>query len=50
MPIRTRRSDSRCKIAKEHNVAIIMVTHDARLLPYCDKILSIEKRKIVTKT
>ena len=38
------------KIAKERNVAIIMVTHDARLLPYCDKILSIENRKVVTKT
>ncbi|WP_236579173.1 ABC transporter ATP-binding protein [Hydrogenimonas urashimensis] len=38
------------KIAKERNVAIIMVTHDARLLSYCDKILSIENRKIVTKT
>ncbi len=38
------------KIAKEQDVAIIMVTHDARLLPYCDKILSIENRKIVTKT
>ncbi len=38
------------KIAKEQNVAIIMVTHDARLLPYCDKILSIENKKIVVKT
>ncbi|WP_353662859.1 ABC transporter ATP-binding protein [Hydrogenimonas sp. SS33] len=38
------------KIAKERHVAIIMVTHDARLLPYCDKILSIENRKVVTKT
>jgi len=38
------------KIAKEQNVAIIMVTHDERLLPYCDKILSIENRKVVTTT
>ncbi|BBG65747.1 ABC transporter, ATP-binding protein [Hydrogenimonas sp.] len=38
------------KIAKERNVAIVMVTHDSRLLPYCDKILSIENRKVVTKT
>jgi putative ABC transport system ATP-binding protein len=38
------------KIALERNVAIIMVTHDERLLPYCDKILSIEERKVVTTT
>ncbi len=37
------------KIVEEQNVAVIMVTHDERLLPYCDKILSIEARKIVTK-
>ncbi len=36
------------KIVEEQNVAVIMVTHDERLLPYCDKILSIEQRKIVT--
>ncbi len=36
------------KIVEEQNVAIIMVTHDERLLPYCDKILSIENRKVVT--
>ncbi len=35
------------KIAQEQNVAIIMVTHDERMLAYCDKILKIEKKKIV---
>ncbi len=38
------------KIVEEQNVAIIMVTHDDRLLKYCDKILAIENRKVVTKT
>jgi len=38
------------KIVEEQNVAVIMVTHDERLLPYCDKILSIENRKVVTTT
>jgi len=38
------------KIVEEQNVAIIMVTHDERLLPYCDKILAIENRKVITKT
>ncbi len=38
------------KITIEQNVAIIMVTHDERLLPYCDKILSIQNRKVVTTT
>ncbi|NPA54777.1 MAG: ABC transporter ATP-binding protein [Epsilonproteobacteria bacterium] len=37
------------KIAKEKNVSIIMVTHDESLLPYCDKILSINERKIIEK-
>ncbi len=35
------------KIAKEQNVAIITVTHDERILPYCDKIMKIENRSIV---
>ena len=35
------------KIAVEQHVAIIMVTHDERLLPYCDKVLSIKDRKVV---
>ncbi len=38
------------KITREQNVAIIMVTHDERMLPYCDKILSIENRKVITKS
>ncbi len=38
------------KIVEEQNVAIIMVTHDERLLPYCDKILSIQNRKVITTT
>ena len=37
------------KIAQEQNVAIIMVTHDGRLLPYCDRVLKIEKRKVVSQ-
>jgi len=37
------------KITREHNVSIIMVTHDESLLPYCDKILSIEDKKVVVK-
>ena len=37
------------KIAKEQEVAIIMVTHDDRLLPYCDKVLVIEDKKIKIK-
>lgn len=35
------------KITREQNVTIIMVTHDDRLLPYCDKVLTIEDKKIV---
>lgn len=34
------------KITREQNVTIIMVTHDERLLPYCDKILTIKDKKI----
>ncbi len=37
------------KITREQNVSIIMVTHDDRLLPYCDKILTIEEKKIKMK-
>jgi len=37
------------KITKEKNVSIIMVTHDDRLLPYCDKIITIEDKKIIVK-
>ncbi len=35
------------KIAAEQNVAIIMVTHDERMLEYCDRVMKIEKKKIV---
>lgn len=35
------------KIAVEQNVAIVMVTHDDRMLQYCDKIMKIENKKIV---
>jgi len=34
------------KITREKNVTIIMVTHDDRLLPYCDKVLHIKDKKI----
>lgn len=37
------------KITREHNVTIIMVTHDDRLFPYCDKILTIKDKKIDVK-
>ncbi|MBN2646791.1 MAG: ABC transporter ATP-binding protein [Thiotrichales bacterium] len=36
------------QIAKERQVAIIMVTHDQRLLPYCDKILEIQDGRVET--
>lgn len=35
------------KIATEKDVAVIMVTHDMRLLPYCDRIMKIENKTIV---
>lgn len=35
------------KIAFEQKVAIIMVTHDERMLQYCDGILKIENRKVI---
>ncbi len=35
------------KIALEQDVAIVMVTHDDRMLKYCDKIMKIENKKIV---
>ncbi len=35
------------KIATEQNVAIVMVTHDERMLPYCDKVMKIKDKKIV---
>ncbi len=35
------------EIAIEQKVAIVMVTHDDRMLPYCDKIMKIENMAIV---
>jgi putative ABC transport system ATP-binding protein len=35
------------KIACEQDVAIIMVTHDERMLPYCDKVLKIKNKGVV---
>ncbi len=35
------------QIALEQNVAIIAVTHDERILPYCDRIMKIENKAIV---
>ncbi len=37
------------KIAREQNVAVIMVTHDGRMLPYCDRVLRIENRSVVSE-
>jgi len=37
------------RIAKEQNVAIIMVTHDERMLPYCDKVMEIRDKKVIMK-
>jgi putative ABC transport system ATP-binding protein len=36
------------KIALDQNVAIIMVTHDEAMLPFCDRILKIENKKVVS--
>ena len=35
------------KIASEQNVAIIMVTHDERMLPHCDRVMKIEHKAVV---
>ena len=37
------------KITRERGVTIVMVTHDDRLLPYCDKVLTIKDKKIDIK-
>lgn len=34
------------KIAKEQEVAIIMVTHDERMLPYCDRVMKIANKRV----
>jgi putative ABC transport system ATP-binding protein len=36
-------------ITRQRGVTIIMVTHDDRLLPYCDKVLTIKDKKIDIK-
>lgn len=38
------------KIAKEQNVAIIMVTHDDRMLQYCNRVMKIQDKKMVFET
>lgn len=38
------------QIALEQNVAIIMVTHDERMVQHCDKIMKIQDKKIVVQT
>jgi len=38
------------KIALEQDVAIIMVTHDDRMLPYCDRVMEIEDMGVVFKS
>jgi putative ABC transport system ATP-binding protein len=38
------------KIALEQNVSIIMVTHDDRMLPYCDRIMKIENKAIIIES
>lgn len=35
------------KIAREQDVAIVMVTHDERMLTYCDRVMKIEQKGIV---
>ena len=37
------------QIALEQEVAIVMVTHDERMLPYCDRIMKIEDKSTVFK-
>jgi len=37
------------KIAVEQGVAVIMVTHDETVLPYCDRIMEIIEKKVVMK-
>jgi putative ABC transport system ATP-binding protein len=38
------------QIALEQKVAIVMVTHDERMLPYCDRIMKIEDKTTVFET
>jgi len=34
------------KVVKNRNKAAIMVTHDERMLPYCDRVYRIEEGKL----
>jgi len=36
------------KIARDQNVAIVMVTHDEAMLPLCDRVLKIENKKVIS--
>ena len=36
------------QIAIDQNVAVIMVTHDDAMLPFCDRILKIEDKKVIS--
>jgi putative ABC transport system ATP-binding protein len=36
------------QIAIDQDVAIIMVTHDEAMLPFCDRILKIEDKKVAS--
>jgi len=36
------------QIAVDQNVAVIMVTHDEAMLPFCDRILKIENKQVVS--
>ncbi len=38
------------KIATEQDVAVIMVTHDKAMLPFCDRILSIKDKKVISQS
>jgi putative ABC transport system ATP-binding protein len=35
------------KIAREQDVAVVMVTHDDRMLPYCDRVMKIDNKTII---
>jgi len=35
------------KIAMEQDVAIVMVTHDERMLTYCDRVMKIENKQVI---
>jgi putative ABC transport system ATP-binding protein len=37
------------KVAREQDVAVIMVTHDETVIPYCDRIMEIVDKKVVMK-